>query len=91
MAIKVKQIHRELRLAGCILRLVPKTMSPGMLRFSNRFLDAFAAGHALPRKSLYRESFIQRPDGTRLRLVIYAPKNPQEHMAGMLPMHGGGH
>lgn len=91
MAIKAKQIHKELRLAGCILRLGPKTMSPRMLRLSNRFLDAFAAGHALTRKSRYRETFIPRPDGTRLRLVIYVPKDPQEHMAGMLWMHGGGY
>ena len=91
MAIQTKQIHKELRLAGRILRLGPKVMSPRMLRLSNRFLDTFAAGHALTRKSLYRQTFIARPDGTRLRLAIYAPRKPQAHQAGMLWLHGGGY
>jgi len=89
--IRNRQIHRELRLAGCIIRLGPKKMSPRMLRLCNRFLDTFAAGHALTRQSLYRQMWIERPDGTKLRLAIYAPKKTQKDMAGMLWIHGGGY
>lgn len=84
-----KEIHPELRLTGRVTHF----FFPHFNRFTLK-LTAKLSGISkirLKRKTSFKQETIQRPDGSRLRLCIYTPKEPRENVPGLLWMHGGGY
>lgn len=78
MKITKDMIHPQLRPVGWLIKKIKPAMGPSMFRLSNRFLDLFGAGHSFSCKVNYFQKYITRPDGSRLRLCIYSPKEPAQ-------------
>lgn len=78
MRITKDMLHPQLRTVGRLIQKLKPAMGPSMFRLSNRFLDLFGAGHSFSCKVNYCQKYITRPDGSRLRLCIYSPKEPRQ-------------
>jgi len=55
-----------------------------------KFLCRLLRGYHSPGMN-YKQKYIIRPDGSRLRVCVYTPKKKKENAAGLLWMHGGGY
>lgn len=91
MKITKDMIHPSIRKRGILMRRMMPLMGKRMIRMSNRFLEIFAAGKAHTKKAVYRQEFILRPDGSKLRVCVYLPKEKKNDLPGLLWMHGGGY
>jgi acetyl esterase/lipase len=94
--VKVTQdmIDPQLRLKGAIFRRLAGSAGPeDLLKRSRR------AGRLLPLTRRFakapgirvRDEWIERPDGSRLRVVVAGPLDPQPEAPGLLWIHGGGY
>ena len=43
------------------------------------------------KKMMYKQEYIERPDGSKLRICVYTPLEHKENVPGLLWMHGGGY
>ena len=91
MKITKEMINPELRFMGTMMRRVWPCFTAKRDRLSNRVLDAFTEGKAFTLKADYDQIYIPRPDGSKLRLCIYMPKEHTGIAPGLLWIHGGGY
>lgn len=85
-------MDKQLRLMGVLMRLVFSKRSEKNLR--SKSLLAFLLKGKKPKDLSYREEWIARPDGSRMRLAIYKPLNASASGAdvpGVLWLHSGGY
>ncbi|OBK13716.1 alpha/beta hydrolase [Mycobacterium asiaticum] len=93
MNITDDMIDPQLRRRAKIMRALMANQDERKIRRMRR-LDAALGRYAQRRrKSGMREEteWITRSDGTRLRILVYTPLEPQAGVAGMLYLHGGGY
>ena len=88
MKIKFGMIDKELRAAGRVIKILNNTFTETRLRlfsklkFKMRIKDASIQ---------YSEEWIERNDGTKLRICIFMPAYAKETGPGILWFHGGGY
>ncbi len=87
------KIRIDLRAAGKIMDLLGgKEMSPEKLKTMDRFYSRGSSGIWLSLKTSMRQVFIERNDGSVLRICVVTKHGAKpENAAGMLWMHGGGY
>ncbi len=89
MKVTLDMIHPELRRSAAILKVI----SPPFNLTTNRLayvLSGIKKGKTWTKLS-YEQVFIDRADGTKLRICIYRPQVRKENVLGLLWMHGGGY
>ncbi|MDD4074496.1 MAG: alpha/beta hydrolase [Eubacteriales bacterium] len=91
MKITKEMIHPELRTTGTLLRTFWPEYSVQKFAYCNKFMDSFFKGHAFTKEIEYQQLYTQRPDGTPLRLCVYAPKARRADVPGLVWFHGGGY
>ena len=88
--IKTKDINPDIRLAGMIARPLLARMNEKSFRRAQRLMNKFMKGH-LPNNMNVEQRYIDRPDGSKLRLLVVLPKAPKPSATGVLWLHGGGY
>jgi acetyl esterase/lipase len=93
MRVTRETMDKQLRLRGAIFRRLMSDQSEAQLRRRNRLLSALRPLLQRRRPSDIRvtEEWLTRPDGSRLRLLVSGPLEPQQNVAGVLWIHGGGY
>ena len=89
--VKTNEIHSELRFIGNAARLVLPNFTEKFFRFANFFLDNFGQIKPLSRTIKTEIKYIEREDGTKLRVCVYSPKGETDNLPGLLWIHGGGY
>lgn len=84
-------LHPQLRLIGGLVRTVWPSFSLRKMHFCNRLLAGLYLGHARGRTFCYEQIYILRPNGTKLRLAVFTPKQRKKNAVGLLWLHGGGY
>lgn len=91
MRIRTEDIDPDLRAPARLMRFVsPPRRSEADLRRPDRFTSLMRMLPG-PRGIRSEERFIARPDGSRLRLRLYAPPDAPSGAPGVLWLHGGGY
>ncbi|WP_202813290.1 alpha/beta hydrolase [Lacticaseibacillus camelliae] len=88
--IKNNQIHPDVRKLGVVVRKLVPEMSAKFFRRGNWFMRHFAQRH-FPKDMNVTEHWAQRPDGSRLRIIVAQPMQPKPLATGVLWLHGGGY
>lgn len=88
--IKTEDIHPELRVIGNVIRIVFPNFTEFFFKLANKFLNVFTMPD-LAKGVQKEEVYIDRADGSRLRLCVYTPENRKENVPGLLWIHGGGY
>lgn len=88
MKITSSMIDSELRTFGRVFKIVIPSFSEAKLRLFHRLRRNPKVKAATFQ---YREQWLPRADGSRLRLCIFAPLTPAENVPGVLWLHGGGY
>ena len=89
MKIKLKQLDKELRFTGFVVRTALPHYTKNIFRLANGFLRIFLRGRKVKDLNVRHEETL-RQDGTKLRLLVCSPDNPQK-ATGVLWLHGGGY
>lgn len=91
MKIRDDMIDPQLRPAGVWLRRLLPRSSPSRLRRVSSALGRVmnVAYRRTPRGMRVEEVWIDRPDGSRLRAMVYSPTTPVSAATGLLWLHGG--
>lgn len=87
------KIRRDIRPVGSFMKLMMKApMSAGQISQADQAYAAVASGRWMSLKTKMRQEYIQRNDGSVLRICIVTERghNP-ENATGLLWMHGGGY
>lgn len=88
--VKTSDIHPELRFAGNLIRIIMPQFTVGFFKIANLFLDNIGLPDLT--KDINREEiYIEREDGSKLRLSVYSPEEKKENVPGLLWIHGGGY
>jgi acetyl esterase/lipase len=89
MHISKEMIHPELRRTARFIRLVLPSYTLRKFLLFQKIIKILTFRH--PRKLRYENKYITRPDGSRLRICVYAPVEPKQNVPGLLWLHGGGY
>ncbi len=89
--VKTSEIHPELRFIGNAARLVLPHFTESFFKFANFFLDNFGHIKTISKTIKTEIKYIEREDGTKLRVCVYSPKGATEKLPGLLWIHGGGY
>ncbi|MCF6166334.1 Lipase [Furfurilactobacillus rossiae] len=89
MHVSDDMIRPELQRFGRIARRAVPYLTPTKIHVINALAGA---QRGIGRKSLnYEQHFIDRPDGSQLRLCVYTSLNRPHNVPGILYLHGGGY
>ena len=89
--IRTRDMDKSLRFAGTVARWIVPHYSERTFRFFNAIINGLIS-KCRPRKIKSSTVFLDRPDGTRLKVRIFSPKKPSPAKTpGMLWIHGGGY
>lgn len=88
--VKTSEIHPELRTIGNIIRIIMPKFTVGFFKIANLFLDNIGLPN-LTKDINYEEKYIEREDGSKLRICVYSPEERKENVPGLLWIHGGGY
>ncbi|MEV5832001.1 alpha/beta hydrolase [Nocardia sp. NPDC052112] len=93
MKISDAMMDRQLRGAGVWMRRMLSEHGECRLRAASRLVDVllWIVRIRRPKTMRVREFGIERADGTRLRVMVYAPLEPARGATGLLWLHGGGY
>lgn len=93
MKISDAMIDKQLRRTGVWIRRLMSSHDERRLRRTAKLVDAVAplARIGVSRTMRVRQVGIERGDGTRLRMLIYSPREPAPAATGVLWLHGGGY
>jgi acetyl esterase/lipase len=86
---KLNQVHPQLRKTAMRMSLLLPIHSIFVLKMAKLSCNLMRFSHT--RKLRFEQKKIGRPDGTSLRICIYAPLEPKENVPGLLWIHGGGY
>lgn len=89
--VKTSEIHPELRFVGNAVRLVLPHFTRSFFKLANFFLDNFGQIKPISKTIKTEVKYIEREDGTKLRVCVYSPKGETENLPGLLWIHGGGY
>jgi acetyl esterase/lipase len=92
--IKNSDMNKSVRLIGSAIRKVSPYFKEETFYKQNKTLDRFMKGHWLSRKTAVKTTFIERKNGSKLRVIVCRAKNEGEadtRVTGLLWMHGGGY
>jgi len=90
--IRNKDIHRDIRLAGALLRkIMPVFTKEQLIKLSEK-CEKLLTGHWLGKNTAAESLWVERGDGTKLRLLVCRSKKGTKPLAtGLLWIHGGGY
>lgn len=89
--IRARDMDKSLRFAGTVARWIVPHYSERTFRFFNSIINGLIS-KCRPRKIKSSTVFLDRVDGTKLKVRIFSPKKPRsEKTPGMLWIHGGGY
>ena len=88
--VKSEEIHPEIRFIGNLIRIIVPSMNESFFKLANAFMDNIGLPD-LTQDITCEEVFVEREDGTQLRLCVYTPKEKKEDVPGLLWIHGGGY
>ena len=91
MKITPEMIRPELRLMGGVIRKVMPVFDEKGLRSANRMHRFFSEGRSFSLKVNCEQVWLDRPDGSKLRVCVYTSKKKTGSCVGLLWMHGGGY
>jgi len=91
MKITPEMIRPELRLMGGVIRKVMPVFDEKGLRSANRMHRLFSEGRSFSLKVNCEQVWLDRPDGSKLRVCVYTGKKKTGSCVGLLWMHGGGY
>jgi len=86
----LKEIRKELRFKGRLLRLQPDLRSEKSFRRSAKWTRRFWEGR-MTKELVTEERYIEREDGSQLRLLIFKSKEEVGKVPAYLWFHGGGY
>lgn len=89
--IQAGQLHPEVRTAGIVVRKILPYFQESTFRKANWFMDHFMKGIWLGKGTKRKTVYIRRKDKSKLRILVCTPKNPVDHVPGVLWIHGGGY
>ena len=90
--IQNKDIHKDVRLVGSILRKIMPVFTTEQLYTLSEKCEKFLAGKWLGKNTTAEIRYIDRPDGSKLRvLVCRAKEGTKSKATGLLWIHGGGY
>lgn len=90
--VRNRDIHKELRLTGSILRKVMPVFTTQQLKKFSVQCERFLKGRWIGRNSKAQSCEIERPDSSKLRILICRSKHGTKPDAtGLLWIHGGGY
>jgi len=90
--IENKDIHKDVRFAGRILRKIMPVFTKEQLIKLSANCEKFLTGKWLGRHTSVETRYIERPDGTKLRILICKSKaGTKLNATGLLWIHGGGY
>ncbi len=90
MKVKQSMIDKELRAAGTFVKLINNTFTENRFKLFNKMAEKFK--HKMTDASLNTEiKWIDRPNGTKLRICIFRALTPKVNVPGILWLHGGGY
>lgn len=84
-------IHSELRAIGIVVRTFWPNFNKFKFKFCNFLLrhTAFILFHT--KHSVRHDVYVERNDGTKLRICVFIPKKAKENAPGLFWIHGGGY
>jgi len=82
-------IHPELLKKARSIRRRPQKFSLAKTRLMKILCKFLHGRHS--KEMRYKQEYIQRPDGSKLRICIYTPLERKENVPGILWIHGGGY
>lgn len=88
--INTKDIHPELRTVGNLIRIIMPRFTFGFFKTAGYFIDKFGLPD-LTKGINSEEIYIDRKDGSKLRLRVCSPEEKREGVPGLLWIHGGGY
>lgn len=88
--VRSKEIAAELR-GNLLFQWFPYLYGKTLSKLANRLLYSTLGSRVKSPQLDYEERLIPREDGSQLRLCIYRPKVPVDHVPGVLWLHGGGY
>ena len=90
--IENKDIHKDVRFAGRILRkIMPVFTKEQLIKLSVK-CEQFLTGKWLGKHTTVETRYVDRPDGTKLRILICRSKDGvRPNATGLLWIHGGGY
>ncbi|MBQ9948836.1 MAG: alpha/beta hydrolase [Oscillospiraceae bacterium] len=91
MKITPEMIRPELRLMGGVIRKVMPVFDEKGLRSANKMHRLFSEGRSFSLKVNCEQVWLDRPDGSKLRVCVYTGKKKTGSCVGLLWMHGGGY
>lgn len=91
MKITSEMIRPELRLMGGVIRKVMPVFDEKGLRSANKMHRLFSEGRSFSLKVNCEQVWLDRPDGSKLRVCVYTGKKKASSCVGLLWMHGGGY
>lgn len=84
-------IHPELRPFGIVIRIFWPSFNGFKLKLCNFFIRRIGRIIFWTKYAVYKNVYIDREDGSKLRLCVYYPKNRKINVPGLLWIHGGGY
>lgn len=84
------KIDKELKTKAGIIKAVIPSWSKRKFAFANRMLKRFFKGKAFIKDVNYKQEYVERVDGSKLRLCVYSPKGELNNEVGLLWLCGGG-
>jgi len=90
MRVKISEIDKELRTLGWFFKLFINTYTKTRFRLFNKITRTFLLGRTDNRLDC-SEQWIERGNGSRMRICIFKSKGTDEKSPGILWMHGGGY
>ncbi len=88
--VKTEEINPEIRFVGNLIRIILPSMNESFFKLANAFMDNIGLPD-LTRNITREEVFVEREDGSKLRLCVYTPKEKKDNVPGLLWIHGGGY
>lgn len=90
MKIKSIAIDKELRTTGRIIKVMNGSFTVSRIKLTNKLVKK-PKNTAKDDSMQIIEEWIPRRDGSKMRILIYKPLIPVEHVPGVLWLHGGGY
>lgn len=84
-------MDRDLRFCGKLIRTICPVMTESTYDMVNRGYRLFLKGKWKSKKTDCSFREIPRKDGSKMRILVVAPKEKKENRPGFLWIHGGGY
>lgn len=89
MKIENSKIHYELRGTARVIRFILPSFTLKIFHKAKE-MCRFMVGHH-NRNLQYEQVYLERADGSKLRLCVYSPLTTKQNVPGILWIHGGGY